>query len=266
MKTYVDWKGGSSDPRKPLVKELAVPLTRQPGRGWVYGCGYDWAGKLVERLSGVSLEEYMRANIWEPLGMKRVSFRPSHPDIQSRKVGMSILNDEGKLVPFTEKYDYQYGEVADAYGGGGCWGSAESFLVLLQSLCANDGKVLSTELTDEMFRLQLGAESKAELNSATRSGTAFSVLFEGSWTAAKQDFDHGLGGLLGLRDEPGRRKAGTMTWCGAPNLWWFIDRKGGLCGAYFCQLFPIGSPRTIELEKVFEADIYKKYTEFFGNN
>lgn len=265
MQPYVAWKG-NPDPRKPLLKEMAVPLIRQPGRGWVYGSGLDWAGKLVERLSGLSLEDYMRANIWEPLGMKRVSFSSSHPSIQSRKVGMSVLNDEGQLVPFTEKYDYQYGDVADAYGGSSCWSSADSFLKLLQSLCANDGKVLSKELTDEMFRPQLGAESKAELNSVTKSGSIFSRLFEGSWTAEKQDFDHGLGGIIGLKDEPGRRKAGTMTWCGAPNVWWFIDREGGLCGAYFCQLFPIGSEKTIELEKLFEADIYKQYAEFLRNN
>ncbi|RYP65129.1 hypothetical protein DL769_006408 [Monosporascus sp. CRB-8-3] len=63
----------------------------------VDGSGVDWAGKLVERLPGLSPAEYMRVNVWGALGMKHVSLSPSSLEIQSRsdrKVLSKELADE----------------------------------------------------------------------------------------------------------------------------------------------------------------------------
>ncbi|RYP40252.1 hypothetical protein DL767_001795 [Monosporascus sp. MG133] len=98
---YVVWEGGS-EPRKPLANELSVPLPRQPWPGWGDGSGADWAGQLVKRLSGLSLEKYMRASIRGALGMRYVRLSPSRPEIQSRKVGMSLMYEEVPLVPTAE--------------------------------------------------------------------------------------------------------------------------------------------------------------------
>ncbi|KAI0843322.1 hypothetical protein F5Y06DRAFT_254657 [Hypoxylon sp. FL0890] len=52
------------------------PLAFQPGKNWHYGTGVDWAGKLVERLSGINLEEHMRSNVLGPLNAHLLSFLP----------------------------------------------------------------------------------------------------------------------------------------------------------------------------------------------
>ena len=48
---------------------LKAPLVFDAGARWEYGINTDWLGKLVERVSGQSLEIYFRQKIFDPLGM-----------------------------------------------------------------------------------------------------------------------------------------------------------------------------------------------------
>ncbi|MEM6772189.1 MAG: serine hydrolase domain-containing protein, partial [Bacteroidota bacterium] len=50
------------------------PLVHQPGAGFTYGLGIDVAGRVLEVVSGMSLDDYLTKNIWEPLGMKDSHF------------------------------------------------------------------------------------------------------------------------------------------------------------------------------------------------
>ncbi|KAL8870563.1 MAG: hypothetical protein Q9174_003422, partial [Haloplaca sp. 1 TL-2023] len=56
---------------------LGQPLLFEPGTDWQYGVGIDWAGTVVERISGMSLNDYFQKNIFQPLGIKNISFFPS---------------------------------------------------------------------------------------------------------------------------------------------------------------------------------------------
>lgn len=195
--------------------------------------------------------------------MKHMGFNPDEsPELKERKIGLSILGEDGRLAPTTEGYIYSHTERDDHYGGTGVWGSAESFLPILQTLCANDGRVLSPALVDEMFRPQLGAESKAAMNYTLKNIDIARRVYGNSFDVDNQDFSYGLGGNIGLRDEDGRRAAGTMSWGGIPNLIWWVDRKTGLCGACFTQLMPVGDVNGNNLMRLFEKAIYERYQEF----
>ena len=56
------------------LEALKVPLIFDPGDKWEYGINIDWVGKAVERVSGLSLDGYMREHIFAPLGMKDTVF------------------------------------------------------------------------------------------------------------------------------------------------------------------------------------------------
>ena len=56
------------------VPAAPTPLMFEPGTRWQYGYSVDWAGRLVEALSGMTLEQYFQKNIFEPLGMKDTSY------------------------------------------------------------------------------------------------------------------------------------------------------------------------------------------------
>ena len=52
----------------------ALPFVAQPGEAWVYGYSIDVLGCVVERASGMPLDEFVRTRITEPLGMKDTLF------------------------------------------------------------------------------------------------------------------------------------------------------------------------------------------------
>ena len=60
---------------KTVAEKYSCPLLYEPGTGWDYSPSIDWAGKMVERVNGnISLQDYMRTHIWEPLGIKDMTF------------------------------------------------------------------------------------------------------------------------------------------------------------------------------------------------
>jgi CubicO group peptidase (beta-lactamase class C family) len=62
-------------PLKTMIDGLAkLPLSSQPGTRWAYSISVDVQGYLVEKLSGQSFAEFLRARLFEPLGMKDTAF------------------------------------------------------------------------------------------------------------------------------------------------------------------------------------------------
>ncbi len=62
-----------------IARFATLPLLHQPGAEWLYNTGAQVLGILLERASGQSLEEFLRARVFEPLGMVDTSFSvPAH--------------------------------------------------------------------------------------------------------------------------------------------------------------------------------------------
>ncbi|KAL8985545.1 MAG: hypothetical protein Q9177_004404 [Variospora cf. flavescens] len=55
---------------------LGQPLVFEPGTDWQYGIGVDWAGTVIERISGMSLHDYFQKNIFQPLGIEKINMFP----------------------------------------------------------------------------------------------------------------------------------------------------------------------------------------------
>jgi CubicO group peptidase (beta-lactamase class C family) len=52
-----------------------TPLKFRPAESWQYGSGIDWAGQVLEKVTGQRLGSYMSENIFKPLGMGDTTFR-----------------------------------------------------------------------------------------------------------------------------------------------------------------------------------------------
>ncbi|KAJ5017298.1 hypothetical protein K4K57_009053 [Colletotrichum sp. SAR 10_99] len=73
-----EWQShhGIKPTRGATVEErFAYPLIYEPGASWAYSSSSDWLGKVIEAVTGQSLEDYMRAHIWDPLGAESFTFR-----------------------------------------------------------------------------------------------------------------------------------------------------------------------------------------------
>ena len=86
---------GGAIPRPP------TPLVRDAGERWEYGTSIDWVGRLVEQVSGQSLEEYFRANVLDPLAMADTSFL-MNADRRARLAGRYQRDPSGALHPLLD--------------------------------------------------------------------------------------------------------------------------------------------------------------------
>lgn len=78
-------------------------------------------------------------------------------------------------------------------------------------------------------------------------------------TPGAGDWDHAIGGLLGLHESDDGFHSPWLQWVGGPNLKWWIDRKGGTCGIYATQLFPPGEAKSVHLQKMFQKEMVNKF-------
>ena len=67
--------GSPSGTLGPAIDALGkLPLMNQPGERFTYGLSVDVLGRLIEVLSGQPLDQYLRAHVFEPLGMRDTYF------------------------------------------------------------------------------------------------------------------------------------------------------------------------------------------------
>ncbi|KAK7533783.1 beta-lactamase/transpeptidase-like protein [Phyllosticta citribraziliensis] len=244
-------------PGGTIASRFYTPLVFEPGSGWMYGPGIDWAGKMVERVNGnTPLEAYMQQHIFGPLGIKDMTFDLStRPDMAARMADMTQRDaNSGKLKGSRRKMPFV--GATEAMAGQGLFGCAPEYIRVLQSLLRNDGKLLQPGSVDAMFIPNLSAPSKAGLNALLNSSDYINNAMGG--LPKGTDRDWGLGGLLNVNDVPGWRRAHSLSWGGLPNLTWWIDRKAGLCGMFAGQLVPEGDAKAQALAQAFEREMYKR--------
>ena len=198
---------------------MVTPLLYEPGTGWRYGTSIDWAGKLVERLTGETLEEYMSTNIWGKLGITDITFWPkSKPGMAKRTAGMSMRDGKtGQLTHEMESIESTAG-AKDCFGGHGAYASMPSYLKVLQSLLSDDEVLLRRGTTKMMFEPQLTEESREAMR-VLWADEANTKLFVGEFQPHVRK-DWGLGGLLIRDGTEGWRRKDTLVWSGLPNLFW----------------------------------------------
>jgi CubicO group peptidase (beta-lactamase class C family) len=239
------------------------PLAFHPGDSWMYGPGLDWAGRIIERVTGMSLLERMQARMFDPLGISDAQFYPvTRADLRANLIdlnpddpqalGRAVLGGGGEMNLRTQ----------GDFGGHGLFTSAESFLKVLQSILADDGRLLKSGTVDEIFTDHLSPSAAAGHQAAVKSpmGAFFRV---GVDPGTKMGY--GLGGLLTLESVPGWYGERTLTWGGGMTLAWFIDRVNGLCGVGAVQAkLPFDAGVAGDLKQVFRKDVYRKYDAWKG--
>ncbi|KAI4253204.1 MAG: hypothetical protein LQ352_003823 [Teloschistes flavicans] len=248
---------GETSPR-PVEEAFNYPLAFQPGSSWMYSVGLDWAGKVIERVTGRTLNQYVQQFICDPLGIKDAQFYPvTRQDWRSRLVDLNPQDPNacGRAVVGGSS-DVNRRAKGD-FGGHGLFMPAADYIKILHSLLANDGKMLKPATVDDMFQDHLG-EASAGYRAALTSplGPFFRVGID-----AETKTVFGLGGVVTLEGVDGWYGQGTMTWGGGLSLAWFIDRKNDLCG--ICAVQPalpdIDVALLETLKQTFRRDIYRKY-------
>jgi len=242
---------------KDLIQhQMSLRLFR-PGEGFRYGTNIDWLGKVVEVLSGKSLEEYFREHISGPLEMNSTWFNP--PKHLNERVVDYYFKDKtkynlaGSRIP--EKSEF-------FSGGGGLLSSANDYLKFLTCLInwgkTGDLEILKEETVKSMFKDQLPENINLSFPS---------ISFNHPWIG-KGDFISdldgcrwGYGWALEAGNKNSLRSNGAAFWAGLFNSYFTIDPWKKVIVIYFSQFFPFNDKDAYSLYRAFEHEVYS-----IGNN
>jgi CubicO group peptidase (beta-lactamase class C family) len=224
-----------------LLERFSCPMVFEPGTSWIYGASIDYAGLLIERVTSKSLEEYMKENLWEPLGIKNMTFNLGRrPDLKAKQAELSKRDDTtGKMRSTDARHPYVDGngdEVTDCMGGQGAFASPEEYIKVVHALLTADegtGGILKPETIELFFTPQLSEGGVATINMILKDEVANNAM---GGTSQDIEKNWGLGGLLLMGDDKDGKREGTMIWGGLPNLVWVSQLFDESCGGILADL------------------------------
>ena len=230
---------------------LTTPLLFDPGEKWDYGINIDWAGKMVEAVSGKRLGPYLTENLFAPLGMHSTAFKITS-DMRARLAKIHQRDDKDAFTPLMDLEIPQDPEFE--MGGGGLYSTAGDYLRFVR-LILNRGKAGSTqvfkpETVDLMSRNNMGDLRVTLLRTAAPALTNDAEFFPG---VAK---GWGLSFQVNLDKAPTGRPAGGLMWAGLANTYFWIDHATGVGGVYLTQVLPFADKKSLPLYYEFEKAFY----------
>jgi len=230
---------------------FTAPLEFDPGDRWQYGIGMDWAGKLVEAISDQSLEVYFRENIFAPLGMNNTGFLMS--SAQRRRVAtMYNRQSDGSLKPAP----FEMAQRPEFFsGGGGLFGTPHDYMRFLQMLLRGGklggARILKPETVASMYENHIGDLQVVEMKTAQ---PAYSNSFD-----EFPEMAHKWGLSFDINAQPGPfgRSAGSASWAGLLNCYFWLDPVKRVTGTIFTQTLPFYDASIVKLYGEFERGLYR---------
>jgi CubicO group peptidase (beta-lactamase class C family) len=223
----------------------------EPGTRWQYGFSTDWVGRIIEKVSGLTLEQYFQRNLTWPLGMTDTDFTipaAKYERLSSRFARLSEGPAKGTIAEISRKLP----GIPKAFsGGGGLYGTAPDFVRFMQMILRKGGKTLRPASVDQMSSNQIGELSAGKLKSARPDAASDTDLHPGFIDK------FGLGFLINTVDLAGGRSAGSLAWAGIDNTFFWIDPHRELCATVMMQFLPFCDSEAVGLLSEFEKAIYQ---------
>jgi methyl acetate hydrolase len=219
---------------------LTTPLLFEPGERWEYGTNIDWAGQVVESITGQRLGEVMAERIFGPLGMDDTSFE-IRPDQRDRLAVVHQREPSGELTPLL---GFELPADPEIHmGGHGLYSTvpddAKFLRMWLNDGDAPGGRVLQAETVAMAVQNGLGDLKVTMLPGVNPSLSHDAEFFPGlskSWA---------LTFMVNDEDAPTGRPAGSLAWAGLGNLYYWIDRANGLAGFWATQILPFADATSL---------------------
>jgi CubicO group peptidase (beta-lactamase class C family) len=229
------------------------PLLFEPGEKWWYGTSTDIVGRLVEKHSGQKLEDYFRQHIFTPLKMTDTSYNV--PEAKAARLVAAQQRDGDRMDGAIIKAAMQPGlTIPQPIGGGGLASTASDYgrfvRMLLNGGELDGARVLKAETVALMGQNHIGNVSVPALASALPRSRDFTFVADG-----RDKF--GLGFLITTDHVPGKRSAGSLSWGGINNTYFWVDQSRGIAGVILMQYLPFADPAALSVYDSFERAAYQ---------
>jgi CubicO group peptidase (beta-lactamase class C family) len=228
---------------------LDLPLAFQPGTQWRYSVAIDVIGRIIEIISGMTLDQFLEEHIFAPLGMEETAFYVPQSELHRLiPVYKNAEDGHGKVqlkIPSdsVDKADY-------VSGGSGLYSTLDDYGRFAQFL-VNGGNLNNVRL------LSPTTVALMEMNHAPLEALPYGF-------AENDRFHAGYGYGLGMRvlmdvSQSGQvGSPGEFGWDGAYSTYFWIDRKEALYGLLLMQHFP---NHYYPLQLQFKALTYQALTD-----
>jgi CubicO group peptidase (beta-lactamase class C family) len=216
---FADKDEGTCDSMERLG---TLPFAAQPGEQFVYGYNTDILGCIVEKASGVSLDEYIRSHITGPLEMSDTFFFLP-PEKANRLAVVYGSGPDGKITKAPEgsrgQGHYLNGPRKNFSGGAGLVSTARDYATFLEAL-RNGGALGKTRLLSPHGVKLMTTNQIGDLKSPR--GLGFGFGFE----------THDKYGVSGMAS------VGSWGWGGAYGTWYRVDPEERLTIVLMLQMVP----------------------------
>lgn len=225
------------------------PMTFDPGTNWAYGPSTDWVGRIVEAVTGESIDSYLQEHVFDPLAMTSSGLEVSG-DRAERMVANHSHGPDGFApmpvdLPPTPEF-YGMGHAMHTTGG--------DYLRFCRMILGGgelDGvRVLSA---DTVAAMSTNAIGDLRVTAQPSSNPVFGCdidLFPGV------DKTFTLGFMRNEDDIDGMRRAGSLSWAGVMNTHYWIDPVAGLTGVIMMQHLPFVDDAALAAYESFERAVY----------
>jgi CubicO group peptidase (beta-lactamase class C family) len=221
-------------------------LIYPPGQRFAYGSSTDVLGQIIAPVTGLTLESFFAQRIFEPLGMADTGFQTP--------------TDAGRLVPRHSRRDGGFAEIENETsitgvptGGTGLYSTAPDYMRLLRLFLSGGvldrQRLIGQESIAAIARNQIG-ELKAEPQQRALAERSNDFIF----MDGTQRF--GFGVLIETRDRPTGRSAGSFSWGGIFNTYFWVDPRADLAAVLLMQTSPFADPESVALLESFERAVY----------
>ena len=210
-----------------------LPLLFQPGTRWGYSVASDVLGRLIEVISGQSLDDFLASRIFGPLGMTDTSFWVDGQDTARLAALYAPMPGTQQAFRFDQMGAYALTKPTMLSGSGGLVGSASDYHRFTQ-LLLNEGELDGARLLGRRtvrFMTRNHLPGNVDLGTINTGGFA-ETTFEG--------IGFGLGFGIVLDPIPGRTpiSEGSYYWGGAASTTFWVDPREELTVMFFTQLVP----------------------------
>lgn len=235
----------TADKNEPICDTMerlgTLPFVAQPGEAFVYGYNTDILGCVVERASGVALDEFIRMRITTPLGMHDTHFFLP-PDKRERLAAVYASGSDGKAVRAPEgskgQGHYVEGPRRSFAGGAGLLSTARDYARFLEMI--RNGGVLDG--------VRLLAPRTVQLMTTNQIGTLHSSTGLGFGLGFQTTDRYGANGM---------DSAGAFGWGGAYGTMYRVDPQARLAILLMMQLVP----NATDIREKFPTMVYQALVE-----
>ncbi|RDB17129.1 Acyltransferase mlcH [Hypsizygus marmoreus] len=228
------------------------PLKFEPGTSFAYSYAADFLGFIVERITGQSLEEYLKEHVFLPLGITSASFYLT-PELQKDSVGFSFRGPDGTIAPWADQVPLMVRDPAQVHlhlGGTGLYCSMKDYLTLLRHLLQVHAgfavnPLISSSSLRTFFEPTLTPEGERALGEALQA-TGYSGT-DCQWSTAL---------CLNTANVPGKRRKGSGWWYGWAGTYYMLDPETGIALVLGSQSLPRRDPEVFKIWAELEEAFY----------